>query len=353
MENDELLLYRRWLACGLKQEKKQETEFVQESFAEGLQRSAAYQSDATVNGKSQPIVATRQSTKKCKATVIPGTRLYIGDLVRVFGEYWICVEMYVDEYGMWYGELWMCNQIFCYQDHDLNIIRKYAIMDDGSYSSGNEKPIQVTDNGFKCYISLDDESRALYVDKRLAISTIYDSKGKEILEVGQIKWIDMKNKNFGEGSHLMLFGIKDDAFNAEKDNIEELICDYIVPPEVPSNDNTDTITPDDSAEEPIEPEVPSVVGKLSIDGNTTLRLGVSRTYTVQAILDENSADTDIPSVEWCIAPEGLGITIQKVSETSCKVTVPEKDNLIGETFKLICESIDGTYDKGILEVEVM
>ena len=74
MANDELELYRRWLACGLEQEKCQEQSYVQESFAETIQQSPAYQEDAEVNGEPQPIVATRKDTNKCDVTVIPGDR---------------------------------------------------------------------------------------------------------------------------------------------------------------------------------------------------------------------------------------------------------------------------------------
>lgn len=351
MENDELLLYRRWLACGLKKEQQQEKQFVQDSFAEALQSSSAYQSDATVNGNSQPLVATRTSTKKCKVTVIPGTRLYIGDLVRVFGEYWICVEIYVDEYEMWYGELWMCNQIFCYQDHDYNIIHKYAIMDDGSYSSSNDKALEVTDNGFKCYISLDDESKALYVDKRLAISTIYDAKGKEILEVGQIQWIDTKSKNFGEGSHLMLFGIKDDVFNAETDSIEELICDYVEPPKV-SEEDTENV-PDDGVADGDKSETPTVIGVLRIEGKNTIRTGSSRSYIVKAVRDDDEDATLPDDVECYVVPDNLGIVTQHEDDNSWRITVPEKGALIGQELQIVCSSAGGQFAQGMITVEVI
>lgn len=335
MANDELELYRRWLACGLEQEKCQEQNYVQESFAETIQQSPAYQEDAEVNGEPQPIVATRKDTNKCDVTVIPGDRLYIGDLVKVFNEYWICVEMYVDEFGMYYGELWMCNHTFCYQDFELNIIHKYAILDDGSYSNGNDKAIKVTDNSFNCYISLDDESRALFIDKRLGISIIYDKSGKEVMEVGKIKWIDIKSRNFGEGSHLMVFGINDDSYNPDADNIEELICDY---KEKPAED-----------EEPIEP---IIKGALSIEGRKSIKAGSGRTYNLVAI-DKESGDTiDAPEdAEWRIEFDGSGVSIS-ASGATCKVSVKEDDSLIGSMFTLKCSSLSGEYIEAKINVEV-
>ena len=326
MVNEEIVLYRHWLKNCLEKDKQRDKSSVQESFMETIMQSPSYHTDSLVNGELQPIVATRTETKKCKITVVPGSTLHIGDLVHVFNEDWICVELYTDEFGMQYGELWMCNQIFIYQDHDLNVIQKPAVLDDGSYSSGNDKAIMVTDNSFNCYISLDAESNALFIDKRLAIGVIYDSKGNKILEVGKIKWIDVKSKNFGEGSHLMVFGINDDAYSPEHDSIEKMICDYREPVE--------------QSEEPTEPpeEEDTYVGKLVISGRSTIRIGSARTYTVSAVSD-STGETIAPSsdVVWTIVCESEDVTIQP-DGLSCKVAVKEDDDLVGVTFTLKCES---------------
>ena len=164
-----------------------------------------------------------------------------------------------------------------------------------------------------CYVSLDDESRALYIDKRLGISVIYDKNGKEILEAGKIKWIDIKSRNFGEGSHLMVFGINEDPYKPDSDNIAELICDYqekpvededpeepIAPPEDPvvppdesgdGDDNGEENEGDGDKEEPSEPEL-IIKGTLSIDGKKTIKAGSGRTYSVTAIEEESSNTTN-------------------------------------------------------------
>lgn len=342
MANDGLELYRRWLACGLEQSKCHDKKFVQESFAETIQLSPAYHEDAFVNGKAQPIVATRKDTKKCDITVVPGGNLCIGDLVKVFNEFWICVELYVDEYGMRYGELWMCNQVFCYQDFNLNTICKHAVLDDGSYSKDNDKAIAVADNSFNCYISLDEESQALYIDKRLGIGVVYDSSGKEVLEVGKIKWIDIKSKNFGEGSHLMMFGINDDPFNPETDNIKELICDYH---EANNNLPGESSSPSETCNEALK-------GVLHIDGRGTIKAGTGRTYTLCAIENE-TRETIVPSceIEWKVECDVAGVLIVPNGST-CKVLVQEDDDLIGTSFILRCVCRTGEYEDGKIMVEV-
>lgn len=336
MANDYLTLYSRWLQCNKQYDIEHEKQYVQESFGETLKSSPAYQEDALVNGNSQPIVATRKETRKCDFAVVPGDNMHIGDLVYVFNEYWLCVELYVDEYGMKYGELWMCNQVLRYQDHNYKIIEKHAILDDGSYANGNDKAILVPDNNYTCYVSIDDESRALFIDKRLAISVIYDANGSPILEAGKVKWIDVKSRNYGEGSHLMLFGLNDDPYNEATDSLEQMICDYV-----------DISTIADS------PAIQSSASlrQLIIEGRAKLRIGSGRTYSINAIdIDGNSV---IPpsDIIWSIESDLRGITIQP-SGTSCIVSVAEDSDLSGSTFIIKCISKTGDYKEAQFEVEV-
>lgn len=335
MANDGFSLYRYWLNLNKEADKNEDIRFVQESFASTIQESAAYQAGALRNGKSQPIVATREETKKCKITVIPGDEMNIGDLIYVFNEYWLCMELYTDEYGLTYGEIWMCNHIFNYQSHDLTRISKYAIIDDGSYSKGSDKAIPVTNNSFTCYVSLDDESAALYVDKRLAIDVVLDAKGEEILEVGKIVWLDTKSKNFGEGSHLLAFGLGDDVYNKERDNISLMICDYR-----------------EEIEQTEEGEVTETAGYLVISGRDSIRIGTGRTYRVSTVdADGNSGEVS-GEVQWSILdmPDGVSFT---PSGNECTIQIQLKDDLIGVTLKIECNDLSSKYSTGNKEVAVI
>lgn len=336
MGNDGFSLYRYWLKLNKEADKEYDKKIAQEDFAESLQTSVAYQANAMRNGSRQPIVATRKDTKKCKIAVIPGDEMYIGDLIYVFNEYWLCMELHTDEYGLTYGEIWMCNQIFKYQDHSLNIIEKYAIMDDGSYSNSSDKAIPVTNNNFTCYISLDDESNALYVDKRLAIDVVFDSKGDPILEVGKIIWIDTRSKNFGKGSHLLAFGLKDDVYNKERDNQELMICDYI-----------DSVT-DDNSNDTEKPQNSSIV----INGRDSIRIGTGRTYKAVAIdLNGNTCEIE-QDVIWKLSEPINGISISS-NGCECIVQVSLEDELIGTTFCLECCDLSGKMNSGNKEVAVI
>lgn len=307
-----------------------------ESFMSSIINSPAYQPNSFINGTLCPIVATRLETKKAKVTMPKGSDLYIGDLVEVFGEHWLCVDLYIDEYNMKYGELWLCNQVFKYQDNNGRIIQKFAILDDGSYSNGSDKPIMVVDNSFDCYVSMDDDSKWLHIDKRLAVSVIQDCYGKDILEVGKIKWIDVKTKNFGKGSHLMIFGINDDAYSPENDNITEMICDY-----------------KQEIETEVTPPSNEMMGYIEINGRKTLRHGLQRAYTA-TVVSKNTSETITLNTElaWSIASDKTGITITP-DRASCKVKINEDDDLIGTKFVIKCVAKSGNYQSAEYVVEVV
>ena len=375
---DEFDKYREYLRASSETAIEQGKQEIVDTIVDGIMDSAGYQFDATVNGESQQIVALRKITNLCKVTVLPGDNMYIGDLVYVFNEYWICMEVYVDEYGIRYAEIWMCNQIFNYQDHDLNIIHKYAIVDDGTYSKTSDtKSIVITDNMYTCYISLDEESRALYVDKRLALGKLLNSKGEEILEVGKIGWIDITSKNYGYGSHLMQFRLRNDVYNQESDDIGKLICNYIQPqeditPETPDggeleilDNHTIRITSggsvvdhtwvldrqdavDDNTLNPSESKGSD--GYLSISGRANIRVGTTRSYKASCI-DPQGNTIEANNVQWSIDANSK-ITMS-TNGSSCDLTVPLDDSLVGENIIIRCSSKSGDYIAGNKEVVVI
>lgn len=310
MTKNGLDLYSQWLRSSLNAGNDHEKGLAKENIKNSLVNSPAYQGDALVNGEKQPIVATRKETQKCTVTAIPDTKLCIGDLVTVFGANWLCIELYKDEYDVLNGELWLCNQVFTYQTREGIVVNKYAILDNGSYTSGNDKAITIAENSYNCYMALDDESKELYIDKRLAVSVVYNAKGEEILEVGKIKWIDVKSKNFGAGSHLLYFGIGADAYNPNTDNVKTMICDF----------RADV------------PEENIVVNDIyQIEGKDTIRNGSSRTYTITS----SNPDEDFMSFSWAIDKELADITLTSAGKTS-HLKIQEEDNLIGTILTLSC-----------------
>ena len=324
-------LYRYWLGLDKEAAHDSTADAVIDGILDNLENNPAYQEDATRNGETQPILVSRRETNKCSVTVIPGDEMYIGDLIGVFGEFWICMEVYTDEYGVTYAELWMCNHIFCFQNNSPRILRKYAIIDDGSYSKVGEKKIAVTDYKYTCYIPLDKESECLFTDKRLSTGTSRDKDGKDILEVGKIVWLDAKTGNYGKGSHLLTFYLAGDVYSAERDDLASGVCDYI------AGETSETPAPDDTV--------------LVIEGRDTMRIGTMRTYEA-AIYSEGKAIGAPADVEWSAfgLPDGVKVTY---SGTRCTVFVPLSESLIGSVFEIKCADTAGEHAVAEKRVEVI
>ena len=353
MSDERFGLYRYWLNRNREQKKAEDAARIKASIEQDLMDTAAYQADAKRNGVTQPMVITRMATNICKVTLMPDGIMYIGDLVSVFGEDWLCMELHTDEYGVTYAEIWMCNHTFVYQDFAGKIIRKSAIIDDGSYSKGSDKPIPVTDGIHRCYVSLDDESRVLYVDKRLAIDTVLDKNGSTILNVGKIKWLDTKIRNYGSGSHLLTFSMADDVFNKEADNIELMICNYFDAPQ-PIETTQETVEQEVVQEEQqgeINTEENTVTGYLVIEGKDSIRIGTSRTYKVTAKGADGSSQGLPEGVEFTVQCDNSIAATQNGGE--CRITVPLKDYLIGSNITICCRDASGVLISGNKTVAVI
>ena len=158
--------------------------------------------------------------------------------------------------------------------------------------------------------------------------------------------------------NLVAFSFFNNIYNADKDNIEKLICDFI--PE-------EEIEPEDPDEE--EPDVPVAKGYTEIEGRDTIRLGSARTYKVIFVDEEIEepvkeptednpliGDTDtqdnegtedteentgevpekpLPKAIWSIDNIDLQYTISD-DGMSCTIKIPLDNNYIGETFIITC-----------------
>lgn len=327
-------LYSWWLAREKQQQKCGEHNEAVSTLTETLEENDAYQPNSKVNGRIQGLIVTRKKTNISKVTVIPGDNLCIGDLVYVFGEYWICMEAYVDEYGITHAEIWMCNHLFRYQDGSGSIIEKYAIIDDGSYTKSSDKVINVPEGKYVCYVSNDDFNCGLYIDKRLAIDITFDEKGKSILLAGKIVWLDAKSKNFGEGSHLLAFTLEKDLYNPEADNVDEMICNFI---EMNKDESVE-----DTQEKPDE-----AIAEFEISGKNTIRIGTARTYEAVSQAEGSFNVKPIWETEaetTSVVAEGNGL--------SCILRVPLDYDLVGTNIVLVCrdENTNSIIAKKSVEV---
>lgn len=303
------------------------------AFVSGMVDDPAYQEDATVDGEKTPIIASRKSTTACAIKAPPSTDLHIGDMVECFNEHWIVVELYIDKVGIINGEMWLCNNILRFQNRSTAVISRHCVVDDGTYSKKSSDPDAfVMSNTYKIYITIDEATKKLFVDKRLAFGQIYSADGEEILEVYKIIGMDVKSRNFGEGSHLMVLTVQRDVYDAQVDSLSENICDIFV-------DNGDSTNP-------------KTTGSCVIVGRDTARLGSSRKYTA-AFTDANGEVVTTVNPVWTVtAPDGV---THNASNTECAIAIPLDEKYVGEIITITvsdAEGVFGTYDKKVQVITV-
>ena len=303
------------------------------AFVNGMVDDPAYQEDATVDGEKTPIVASRKSTIMCAIKAPPSTDLHIGDMVECFNEHWIVVELYVDKVGIINGEMWLCNNILRFQNRSTAVISRHCVVDDGTYSKKSSDPDAfVMANTYKIYITIDEATKKLFVDKRLAFGQIYSADGEEILEVYKIIGMDVKSRNFGEGSHLMVLTVQRDVYDAQVDSLSENICNIFV-------DNGDSANP-------------QTTGSCVIVGRDTARLGCSRKYTA-TFTDANGEVVTTVNPVWTVtAPDGV---THNASNTECTIAIPLDEKYVGEIITITvsdAEGVFGTYDKKVQVITV-
>lgn len=300
------------------------------SLADGIVNDPAYQADATVNGVTTPLVVSPVSTISAKLKALPDTEIHIGDLVECYNQTWLVVELYYDKMGIINGTLWLCNKTINFQNFSPVIHTKYCVVDDGTYSKRSSDPdVYVMTNTYKIFISIDQQSDLLYVDKRLGLDVITSSDNQDILEVYKIIGIDRLSRNFGKGSHLMVLTVQRDVYDAAHDDIEHLICDVY------------------KDEEPIEPTTDKYI---RVVGRSNLRVGSTGRYGTEFI-DGETVTTGVP--EWSVdIPEGSKITYT-VIENILNISVPLNENEIGTIVTITARDAQNIYTENEMKVKVI
>ena len=193
------------------------------------------------------------------------------------------------------------------------------MLDAGVYSTtiAGGYEVNTPDVQYKIYLPIDSDTERLYVDKRLATNVRYDANGKQILEVYKITRVDPTSQAYGKGAHLMLLHCRSDDYVAEHDSVAQRICNCIPP---------DTAGPSEPGG--------TVDGAPAISGRDTLRIGGSRTYSVEP----HGAFAPV----WSISPVLDGITLVEGSGKVC-VTAEDRSDLIGQSFVLRAEDPSGVH----------
>lgn len=327
--------YRRYLAQHGTTARERSLNQTAADFERLIQDNPNYVGDCTRNGVPQRfMIARSDALYKANITAFPGEELYPGDVIEAFGEHWVCYQTRVANALQISGIIWLCNHLFRWQNHSSEIIERWGVLDPGVYSTNKTGGYEVntTDVQYKIYLPLDEDTKWLYVDKRIATGSKYDANGKEILEVYKLTRVDMTSQAYGKGAHLLLLNIRSDDYIAETDDLTERICDYVSP------DTSNGVQEDATAAQHAGPSRRSI----QISGRTTIRSGGTRLYT-----------TDLMTTpKWSITPNADGIALS-LEGNAARLTVDAVDELIGTSVTIRAEDPTGEAQAADLIVEVV
>ena len=293
-----------------------------------------YHPDCKRNGVPQRFLIERTDVPyKAKFVTFPDEDIWPGDLIEVNGLVYIIIEppRFLDRIN-WAAVGRLCNVNLKWQDFDGRICSSPVCLDAGVYSTtlNGTDTVQAPDKQFKLFLPFNDDTSKLFLDKRIAVDKRYDKHGRQILECYRITGMNRVAKTYGEGGHLLICELRSSNYSPEHDNVEELICDYIIPP---TEDN------------PSEP--PTCL----INGRSTTRIGKSQKYTA-AFVDANGNVLSGAEAVWTLDGDTTGWTMTPNGCNTLMLSVDKKEELIGAVITLTATAQDGSAHAS-MEVEVI
>lgn len=299
--------------------KNSNIEYAQNSLIDLANNDASYQVEATRNGVTQPMFVIRNEDNIAKVTAMPTDELFVGDIVGCYGEYWLVVDAYRDEYGIYTGTMWLCNYLLKFQNGSPDVLSINCVVDDGAYSKLTQKSITTVDAQYTVYLPLTKDTEKFFIDKRFAIGTTYNKDGERILQVMKTSWIDKIQQNGAIGNHLLKIRLQADVYDSARDSLELMVCDIVSQ----TNSNLEAISAKVDNNMPLKEE--STNDEFYINGKGTIRIGTTRTYTVVS-------ETSREDLVWCLGDSD--VSIESLGST-CKITVPLDELLVGKEITLV------------------
>lgn len=283
-----------------------------------------------VNRNGEPfelliIKDTDGNTFKKKIKSKHSTPFNLGDYIEWNGQFWIVTLLDTDDKTYHSGYMYLCTVPLRWQNSEGKIIVRYAYSEDFTkYTNGTtgNNTITIGDNQYGLTLPIDSETKKLKRDMRFPID-FDDAEKPDIYKLTNRKVNLNNNEYFGRGG-TMLLTMSYDSFNASNDKLITLenstqawICDYIDPSSLPS--------------------IPDETSDLfaTISGNMNLKVGFSRTYTVN-FTDNNGNEIDWDGISFIWGIESSfdnNLIIKNIDKNKINISVND-ENLIGGSFIL-------------------
>ena len=326
-------LYNNYLTALGETERDELLQDTKDYFNQSAVNNLGYYEDIIYNGEKEKrrfLIQRTESYNKVKITAFPDEPLFSGDLLKCKNETLLVTGTYLLNEVQTVGTAWVCNITLRFQNGNSDIIEIPAALDDGTYSTtiGMEKNIQYLNKKLRIYVPYNEDTKKIFIDKRFAIEKMYDKYLKEQLVVYKVVGINHSSVTFGKESHLLELTVDSDNYSPSKDNLEEMICDYISPTPSP---------------------VPTEKLKCSIKGRPTVLLGSYKIYTPIFYNADGTENSDVEAIWEVSNIDGIST---EITDNKIKVKVSDNEELIGTIFTLTLKDKNGLYEPCNMEVEV-
>lgn len=325
-------LYDRKLSVSGDTEKDRNITQAKEAFLREVIENPGFQPKACRNGIEQQLLIDRTDVAyKYKVAAFPDEALNVGDILEIKGEHLIVVETRILNEIQVVGTAWVCNHLFRFQNGTPEIIERWGVLDSGVYSTTlkGDNMLQTLHKQFKVYLPYDEDTKKLYIDKRIAVGKSYNSNGNEILVCMKYTGEDPISRSYGKDGHLLIMNVESAEYNQYTDSVEELICDYI--------STSQSATPTETSCE--------------ILGRSAIKIGSIRNYNSRFYdVDGIALDTVIPT--WKTSTLPLGVECD-ISNNILTLSVDNNDSLIGEKISIELSGDEASYGTATLVVEVV
>lgn len=284
-----------------------------------------------LNGEETYLVINSGTQKYYKEfESMPKQDINIGDYVEWANSHWLVTSCDSDDEIYKDGKLEQCNWLLKWQNEKGEIIERWSvIMSASKYNSGVESNnvIALGSDQLSIQVPVDEETLKLkkshnqkfFIDHNSENPTTY-----ELLNTGNVV-------SAYDGHGVTDWIVKECAYTPTEDDLKYGVCNYHSP----------TIPPEPT--DPPETDETAVLSA-SITGNTELKLGLHRTYTV-TFTDENDVEVTDVEFAWDVVSD---FDVEQVVEGNTVKLYVEDDSLIGESF-LLQVTIS---DKVVAEIEI-
>lgn len=267
---------------------------------------------------------TDNNTFKKKIKSRPSEPFNLGDYIEWNNQIWLVTLVDTDDKAYHSGYMYLCTVPIRWQNSDGKIIERYVYAEDFTkYSNGvtGNNTITIGDNQYGLTLPVDEETKKLKRDMRFPID-FDDSEQPDIYKLTNRKVKLSDNQYFGRGG-TMIVTMSFDAFNTNddkkvtmEDGQEVWICNY--------NNSHSPLPP-----QPSEPDETTDL-RCTITGNTNLKNGYMRTYTV-TFTDKYGNAVDWQGVNYKWNMKSDFDVKQTISDNKITVSVND-ENLIGDSF---------------------